>query len=103
MVAPGSQTNPAIHGELVVWSDNRASPSRGKSGVGCTNCWDNRYDIYLYDFATNKEQPIAVSGFLNIEPSVYGNHVVWNAFQEGGGATIQLLDIDTGERRALTD
>ena len=57
----------------------------------------------MYDFATNEEQPIAVSGFLNTEPSVYGNHVVWNAFQEGGGSTIQLLDIDTGVRSALTE
>ena len=102
-VAPGSQTNPAIHGDLVVWSDNRASPSLGKSGAGCTNCWDNRFDIYLYDFATNEEQPIAVSGFLNTEPSVYGKYVAWNAFQESGGSMIQLLDIGTGERRALTD
>ena len=57
-VAPGAQQWPAIHGDMVVWADNRNSPVMGTRIAGCHNCPDNRFDIYSYDLTTGEERPL---------------------------------------------
>ena len=48
-VMPGQQRAPAIHGDMVVWSDNRNRPEDAPSREGCSNCPDNPFDIYAYN------------------------------------------------------
>ncbi len=101
-VTPGSQRVPDIHGNIVVWSDNRHSPYMGTSKAGCGNCPDNRTDIYLYDFDSGEERPIVQTGALNTSPSIRGRNLGWQGFDpERDFAVIRLLDLDTGEKREI--
>ena len=100
-LAPGRQLMPVIHGDMVVWSDNRNSPARGTSKAGCTNCSDNRFDVYSYNLATAEEKPLVESGGHNGRPSIYGELVTWQQFQEGGESDILLLNLGTGEQEVI--
>ena len=101
-VAPGSQSAPDIHGNIVVWSDSRHSPYMGTSKAGCSNCVDNRRDIYLYDFDTGGERPVVQTGALNTSPSIHGRYLAWQGFDpERDFASMRLLDLDTGEQREI--
>lgn len=62
-VAAGEQSEPAIHGDLVVWQDSRA-------GTG--------YDIYGYSLSRGVEFPICTAGGDQTNPRVYGDRVVWS-------------------------
>ena len=55
-VAPGSQRSPAIHGDTVVWADNRNSPAMATAEADCSNCPENRFDIYALDLTTGEER-----------------------------------------------
>lgn len=100
-MATNSHAWPAIHGQTVVWADNRDSPVRGTGKSGCTNCADNQFDIYAYDFTTDEEALLVASGKLNYAPSIHGPYVVWQEFYEAGKSRIKLLDRATGEQRTL--
>ena len=91
----------SISGELVVWSDNRHSPLMGTSKVGCQNCPQNRFDIYLRDLSTGEERALVETGFLNSSPSIHGQRVVWQQYHENGGSHIMLLDLETGLTRTI--
>ena len=100
-VAPGSQWLGAIHEDRVVWADNRNSPTLGTVQAGCSNCPDNRFDIYLYDFNTRKELVLDESRTNDATPDIHGRYIVWRGFDDEGHTTIHLYDIETGERRTL--
>ena len=100
-VAPGNQRHPAIHGDIVVWSDNRDSPEIGTRAAGCHNLPDRRCDIYSYNLATGEETLLAQTGNNNGSPSIHGNLVVWQQYLEAGGSLIVLLDLSTGEQRDI--
>ncbi len=101
-VAPGAQQDPSIHGDLVVWADNRNSPQRDTILAGCGNCPENRFDIYLYDFKTQKARPIVEDEWLKASPTVFGQRVVWAEYADGLSADLYVLDVDTGLSRRLT-
>lgn len=94
---------PAIHGDTVVWTDNRNSPARDTRKAGCSNCADNPFDIYVYDFTTGQETLLHASGHYNGTPSIHGQYVVWQEFYAEGKSRIKLLDRTTGQQRTLAE
>lgn len=100
-VAPGTQLMPDIHGDTVVWSDNRNSADRGTPKAGCGNCSDNRFDIYSHNLASAKEKPLVETGDHNGPPSIHGERVTWQQFGAPGESAIVLLDLGTGEQTIL--
>lgn len=98
-VAAGHQKEPDIHGDVVVWSDNRNSPGIGTRTEGCHNLPDRHCDIYSYNLVTGEEKVLAQTGTNNGLPSVHGNLVVWQQYLEAGSSLIVLLDMSSGERR----
>ena len=100
-VAPGQQEMPAIHGDTVVWSDNRNSPDQGTAKAGCSNCSDDRLDIYSYNLATEEEKPLVETVGYNGPPSINGELVAWQQFLGKGESDIVLLDLGTGEQAVI--
>ena len=100
-VFPGQQMAPAIHGDMVVWSDNRNRPEDAPSWAGCSACSDNPFDIYSYNLETAEERPLAETGGHNGRPSIHGQRITWQQFQERNESTIVLLDLDTGEQSII--
>ena len=101
VIAPGAQKWPAIHGDKVVWADNRNSPVMGTPKAGCGNCPNNLFDIYSYDFTTGEERPLFESGHHNGPPSIHGQYVAWQGFREDRGSDINVLELGTGQKRAI--
>ena len=102
-VMPGQQRAPAIHGDMVVWSDNRNRPEDAPSREGCSSCPDNPFDIYSYNLRTGEERPLVATGGYNGRPSIHGQRVTWQQFQERNESTIVLLDLETGEQTIIGD
>ena len=96
-VAPCQQKTPAIHEDMAVWSDNRTRPEDAPSRAGCSNCPDNPFDIYSYNLKTAEERPLVETGGHNGRPSIHGQRVTWQQFQERDESVIVLLDLETGE------
>ncbi len=61
------QTDPAISGDLVVWSDDRSGNS----------------DLYLYDLAANAERPLVVAEGDQIQPAIDGGLVAFTDSRNG--------------------
>jgi len=101
-VAPGAQEQPAIDGDLIVWRDNRNNPERDGRWAGCSNCPENRAAIYLYDFAAGESRPLVENEWNNGMPTVGGGRVAWVQFT-GTEGDLYLLDLETEERRRLTE
>ena len=102
-VVPGQQMAPAIHGDMVVWSDNRNRPEHAPSRAGCSACPDNPFDIYSYNLKTAEERPPAETGGYNGWPSIHGHRVTWQRFQERNESAIVLLNLETGEQTIIGD
>ena len=102
-IAPGAQQGPALHGNTIVWADNRNSPLKGTGKSHCTNCTSNPFDIYAYDFTSGQETLLFASGRNNGGPSIHGQYVVWQEFYEEGKSRIHLLDRGTGQQRTLAE
>lgn len=111
-VAPGVQQQPAIRGDRIVWADNRSHPGRDLPLVGCGNCVDNRFDIYLYDFATGESRPLVENEYLKSNPAIDGDRVVWAEYRlvlntlsdvKVGSADLLALDLTTGDIRQITE
>jgi beta propeller repeat protein/parallel beta-helix repeat protein len=56
---------PSIHNRLVVWQDKR----------------NGDYDIYCYDLVTRTESPLYIAPDNQVNPSIYGDTVVWRTGQ----------------------
>ena len=100
-VAPGAQLRPAIYGDTVVWTDNRNSPQRDTTKSGCSNCADNRFDIYSYNLATGEERPLVETGQHNGPPSIHEQLVVWQQIRDAGQSVIVMLDLETGLQKII--
>jgi beta propeller repeat protein len=59
--APGSQLEPAIYEDKIVWQDDR----------------NGDYDIYLFDLSTMQEVPICREVYDQKHPFIWGSTVVW--------------------------
>ena len=100
-IAPGSQRSPAIYGHTVVWADNRSSPALSTAEAGCSNCPENRFDIYALDLTAGEERVLVESGYLNQAPDINGTHLAWQAYEPGRPAEVRLLDLKSGHVRAM--
>ena len=100
-VGPGSQRSPAIHGNTMVWADNRNSPAMGTTKAGCSNCPENRFDIYGLDLTTGEERVLVQSGHLNQAPDINGTHLAWQTNEPGRRAEVRLLDLEGGQVRTM--
>ena len=100
-VASGSQRHAALHDDVVVWADNRNRPKDSTVRVGCLDCPDNRFDIYLYDFNAGGELVLDASGANNSDPAIHGQHVVWRGYDLKGHTAIHYYDLSTGHKRTL--
>ena len=100
-VGPGSQRSPAIHGNTMVWADNRNSPAMGTTKAGCSNCPENRFDIYALDLTTGEERVLVQSGHLNQAPDINGTHLAWQTQEPGRPAEVRLLDLEGGQVRTM--
>ena len=79
-VAPGSQRHPAIHGDRIIWTDDRNCTETRKKDVSADSCPAGLLDIYVYDFATGEERPAAKSAASGYHaPDIHGDFVVWRS------------------------
>ena len=61
-----NQQNPAIHGDIVVWTDERINPN-----------------IHGYDMSTNQEFQITTDIHVQQNPAIYNDIVVWEDTRNG--------------------
>ena len=78
---PGSQHDPAIYGNYVVWRDKR----------------NGNWDIYGYNLATGQEFPITTDPYWQSNPAIYKDMVVWVSRGDYIGFTVHGVNISTGE------
>ncbi|WP_229389746.1 PGF-pre-PGF domain-containing protein [Methanosarcina sp. DH2] len=79
------QTVPGVYGNYIVWGDNR----------------NGGYDIYLENLST-KEQTRITSGILAGNPTIYGNKIAWQTFEDQSLDKIMLYDISTKQTTEIT-
>ncbi|MHC4460887.1 MAG: dockerin type I domain-containing protein [Planctomycetota bacterium] len=104
---PGYQGKPDIWGDWVVWHDNRDGDSYNIYGKNISSgeeiqisdsntafcpsihnrlvVWQDKrngdYDIYCYDLVTRTESPLYIAPDDQVNPSIYGDTVVWRTGQ----------------------
>jgi Tol biopolymer transport system component len=101
-VAPGEQQFPRIDGDLLIWLDNRANPDAGGDMAGCSNCPENRKDIYLYDFETGTSRPLVEDQWLKMTPTIRGGRVTWIGFPGQKEGDVFVMELETGEIKQVT-
>jgi len=72
----GSAETPDIYGDKIVWQDYR----NGNNGDGTYNL---SYDIYMHNLSTSKETKITTPGSAAMNPSIYGDRIVWSDDRNG--------------------
>jgi beta propeller repeat protein len=85
-LAPLSQVNPAIYGDIVVWQDNR----------------NGNWGIYGYNLSTKEEFQITTDDHDQYFPAIYSNIVVWvDSGDESTARTLYCYDLLTGEKTLI--
>ncbi len=84
----GAQSDPAAHGDRVVWVDQRADPG-GWFG-----------DIWMYDYATGEETQITDDEYEQTDPDIWGDWVVWSDWRTPGG-DVYAKNVSTGQEIAV--
>jgi beta propeller repeat protein len=69
--ASGTQGQPKIYNNIIVWMDNR------------NNNDPNNWDIYMYDLLTKKETQITTDPKFQGNPDIYGDIIAWNDSRNG--------------------
>lgn len=82
---PGTQLNPDIWGDTVVWSDLR-----------CCN-----FDIWAYTFSNDTEWQVTDNPATQWRPAIYGDHVVWSD-DRNGHSDIYMANISRPEETRLS-
>lgn len=103
-VAPGSQRYPAIDRDRVVWIDDRNCTGTKKGSRSTRSCLDGLLDVYLYDFATGEERPVAKSTASAYHaPGIHGDHVVWRAHdgRYSENTSLHLHSLANGRTRTI--
>ncbi len=79
------ESEPAIYGDLVVWTD-----------------WRNRNrDIYGYNLSTKEEFPITRDPDDQENPAIYGDYVIWEGYRNGN-KDIYGYNLSTKEEFQIT-
>ena len=83
---PATQTDPAVCGSVVVWSDTA-----------------NNSDVYAKNLAGGSQIAVATSSAVEAYPACDAGRVVYSKAPIGGGASsIQLYDIGTGQTQPVS-
>lgn len=77
--ADDEQMNPAVHGNIVVWEDER------NSFTG---------DIYLYDLLTSEERMFSNNSRSDEHPDIYDNTIVWQFGNDSYEDQIVMQNLD---------
>ena len=85
---------PAIPIEICRLGEKQ-SPGPFESGKQCS--------FYSYKLKTAKERPLAEIRGHNGRPSIHGQRMTWQQFQEDDESVIVLLDLETGEQTIIGD
>ncbi|OPY56240.1 MAG: Protein TolB [Pelotomaculum sp. PtaU1.Bin035] len=93
--------HPRIRDGKVVWQDSRNNMD--ERFLGCGNCPENNWDIYLYDILTGDEQAVAIGPTMECDPDVSGDLVVWAEYRDLNNADILMKELDSGEVTKVTD
>ncbi len=83
---PATQTDPAVCGSVVVWSDT-----------------GNNSDVYAKDLAGGSEIAVATSEAVEAYPACDAGRVVYMYAPIGGQADIRLYDIGTGQTTVVAN
>jgi beta propeller repeat protein len=83
----GDQTEPALSGQRIVWTDTRNEPGGG--------------NIYLYDMGTGVETPVCTEKGLQQRPRVSGDSIVWMDYRDGTPA-VYLYTISSGRETRIS-
>ena len=103
-VGPGSQRFPAIHGDRVVWIDDRDCAETKKESKSTRSCPGDLLDVYLYDFATGKERPVAKSTASGYHaPGIHGDFITWRGHMGRyyENTTVHLHSLADGRTRKI--
>ncbi len=88
-IAQASSPKAKIFGNYIVWESS--SPWGGKT------VWN----IYLYEISSNKTLPITKEPYINKNPQIFGNRVVWHS-NKNGNWDIFSYNIDTKTVKQIT-
>ncbi len=78
------QYSPVIHGNKIVWKDDR----------------NGNWDIYIYDLST-KKQILLLNTSIQWDPDIYGDRVVWMD-NRNGNWDIYMQDLATKKQTRIT-
>jgi beta propeller repeat protein len=84
-IDPGSQHDPAIYGDIVVWADKR----------------NGNWDIYGYDLSTGQEFQITTDPDSQSNPAIYEDIVVWTDHRNDN-YDIYGYNLSTGQEFQIT-
>jgi beta propeller repeat protein len=83
---PSKQSQPAIHKNIIVWTDER----------------NGNADIYMYDTLTGIEQAVTTNNSGQYYPKVFGDNVVWEDARDGVEGEIYLANLKTKVEKRIT-
>lgn len=86
----------SMNDNILVWADNRGN---GGISSGCDNCYQNRFDIYGYNFLNGKESVLIESPYLKDEPKLYGNFLTWSDYRNKAGEIFMMNLISKQEEK----
>ena len=101
---PGSQRFPSIHGDRVVWIDDRDCAETKSESKSTRSCPGDLLDVYLYDFATGKERPVAKSTASGYHaPGIHGDSITWRGHMGRyfENSTVHLHSLADGRTRII--
>jgi beta propeller repeat protein len=87
--------NPVIHGDRIVWVDERNGRHFDEHGLLETHVANfssdittgyfttKNYDIYMYDLSTSRENQITTNAQPGYFVAIYGNKIVWTDYRNG--------------------
>jgi beta propeller repeat protein len=91
-----------ISDDKIVWEDHRNY--KGSNTIrGGDNLPENNKDIYMYDIKTGTESAIATDSYMESNPDINGNYIVWEDRNSNTlEADIVLYDLNSIEQIYLT-
>ncbi len=121
--SPSLERTPAIHGDRVVWDDdrngiadrdiylydyglgiemqvtsenhNQTQPAIYQDKIVYIDNRNGNDDVYMFDLATSTETPICTDPAKQLSPAIYGDKIVWMDYRNGDYTDIYMYDLST--------